>query len=93
MDPTNSTDIVVEWDRGFTASLPLRDIHKPTPTFLRQRLDIVLRNFYDKMYYYSFHIGDICFLPSLKSSYSGFEVLPPFSYYAAFQASSLPQTI
>jgi hypothetical protein len=60
-DPTNSIDIVAEWGRGFTASLPLCDIHKPTPLFLRQRLDIVSCNFYDKIYYYSFHIGDICF--------------------------------
>ena len=37
-DPTNSTDIVGEWGRGFTVSLPLRDIYKPTPTFLRQEV-------------------------------------------------------
>jgi len=42
----------------------LYQYYKRTPTFLRQRLDIVLRNFYDKIYYYSFHIGDSCFLPS-----------------------------
>ena len=57
-------DIFVEWGRGFTASLALRDIHKPTPTFLRQKLDIVLCNFYDKNIFYSFHIGDIFFLLS-----------------------------
>jgi hypothetical protein len=51
-----STYILVEWVRGFTASLPLRDIHKPTPTFLIQRLDIVSRYFYDIIYYYSFQI-------------------------------------
>jgi hypothetical protein len=36
-DPTNSTDIVGEWGTDFITSLPLRDIYKPTPTFLRQR--------------------------------------------------------
>ena len=49
-DPATSTYIVVEWGKGFTASLPLRDIHKPPPAFLRQMLNIVLRNLFDKIH-------------------------------------------
>ena len=57
-DPTNSTDTVCEWGRGVTASLPVLQAYPKIAE------DIVLRNFYDKIYYYSFHIGDICFLSS-----------------------------
>jgi len=61
MDATNSMDIIVLWDRGFTTSFLLRDIHKPTPKFLRQRLDMVLGH---KIYYYAFDNGDMMFFVS-----------------------------
>jgi len=47
---------------------------------------MVLGHFYHKIYYYSFDNGYMIFFvfSFLKSCCSGFEVLPPFSHYAAF---------
>jgi len=89
-DATNSMDIIVLWDWGFTASFLLCDFHKTTPKFLRQRLDMVLGqlgHLYKKIYYYSFKNGDMVFFVSFLSCCGGSKVLRPFPITLHSQAS------
>jgi hypothetical protein len=84
-DATSSMDIIVLWGRGFTASYPLRDIHKPNPKISETEVMYGLGHFYHKIYYYSLDNRDMMFFLSfLKSCCSWFEVLPSFSHYATF---------